>query len=574
MAIDMGPPPAGGTHGVVVIHGIGEPEPGATLASVVNPLAEYLLERGARVRQAMEVGAAGGAAEAVIDFAPPAGAGGQPQRWLFREAYWARVFQPPTLQEFMRWAVRHAFGGGGLHLRAVLNGLFAALRDAGNQQPDRDDPSIDYERVPVSPTEPRARAFVKQGLAQVDSAGRPLWVLLPRRRQAPGGKALQPVQIPLGGPKVAIASWVTFALTLAVLPPLVAALVMGWFLLLLPPVPGIAGLQRRLSASLDDFFLNGMGDANRFVEHLAWASAIRNVLETEVKRLLDDSGVADVTIIAHSLGAVIAYDALQEEGGLGAFIAADPVRRKKRITFVSLGAGLNRGWRLAKDAPVAGALKRFLRPVDPTIAAPLPWKPADLASGFKWVYIYARYDPVSAGPLDAEVWHSSRLDPSQLKHRRVINRDSPLSDHSAYWENRWLVVPRLAEAISGDYPWPGLSLSRDQAGYWVRRQVKGALALVWARGLLTGLVVANLAFMAGFDWWWTHVRDAFLALPKLQPVIAWFDQPLGLGLNLQTQALWLLVAALTLSTALGLYRLASELRQVFDDLARAQRFNT
>ncbi|MBI3953669.1 MAG: hypothetical protein HY330_04065 [Chloroflexi bacterium] len=566
MAIDMGPPPAGGTHGVVVIHGIGEPSKGETLAAVVNPIAEYLVEHGAAVRQAMEV-TGGDAAEAVLDFAPPAGGGGKPQRWLFREAYWAPVFQPPTLKALFIWGLLHA----GRQIRGIFNGL----QDVANEQPDKGDPSIAYECAPVLATERRAHSFAARGLAEANADGIQV-VKLPRLRQAAGTKAVKEAQISVG--RVTKGGMTVMGLVMALASPVAAvlataALMLGWFLLWLPALPGLPNLGRWLSTTMDAFFVRGLGDAYRFVEHTAWASAIRRVLEREVERLLDDKDVADVTIIAHSLGATVAYDALQANGMLGAFIAAQRGRRKKRITFVSVGAGLNRTWRLAKGAPVPGALRRFLRPVDREIAAPLPTKPDDVASGFRWVYLYARYDPVPAGPLDAEVWCSSGLDPMQLKHRRVINQDNPFSDHTTYWENRRLVAPRLAHAISGALPWPGLDLPKDWDGWGVSRQTTGTLALTAARGAIIALAGAHLIAMMVNGWWWAHVRDVTLALPKLKPVIQWFDHPLGLGLNLQAQVLWLLVAALTVAVAISLYRAISGLRQVLDDRARAARVN-
>ncbi|MSQ33659.1 MAG: hypothetical protein EXR60_04485 [Dehalococcoidia bacterium] len=554
MAIDMGPPPAGGTHGVVVIHGIGEPKPGETLASVVNPIAEYLLERGARVRQAMEASSSG-AAEAVIDFVPPDGAGGQPQRWLFREAYWAQVFQPPTLKDLFIWGLRVA----PRQIRTIVGGL----RDAANEQPDREDPSLCYESALVPAEGRRVMQLTrKRRIGETPEGGKD------------GAKTFKSAKILLGRVDRGGMKLLGFLIALAGLvavPVVLSALLVGWFIIHLPALPGLPSLGRWISSSRDPFFVKGLGDAYRFVEHMTWASAIRRVLEREVERLLDDGAVADVTIISHSLGAVVAYDALQKDGLLGAFIAADPVRRKKRITFVSVGAALNRTWLLAKDAPVPDAPRRFQRPVDRTIADPLPGKSRDPSSGFRWVYIYARYDPVPAGPLDAELWFSSGLDPWQLKHRRVINQDNPFSDHYTYWENRRLVVPRLAHAISDDYPWPGLALPADD--WSVRRQTRSTLWLTMARGLLVALAGANLVAMIASGWWWSHVSDAFLALPKLKPVVQWFDQPLGLALDFQAQALWLLVAALTIVAASNLYRAVSGLRQVFDERARARRVN-
>lgn len=116
-----------------------------------------------------------------------------------------------------------------------------------------------------------------------------------------------------------------------------------------------------------------------------------------------------------------------------------------------------------------------------------------LQAKFFWPDIYARFDPVPAGALEPEIERQAKVRPTQVKRRRVINLDNPLRDHSYYWLNKNLVMPRIARAINGgtEYPWPEAGITQEK----LARHIGGVAMLGILRLLVGAIIVACLVVL-------------------------------------------------------------------------------
>src|SRR5262249_37750706 len=151
------------------------------------------------------------------------------------------------------------------------------------------------------------------------------------------------------------------------------------------------------------------------------SSTIRQLFERELRVFLEDEHCDRIVVLAHSMGSVIAYE------GLSTLLSTEARRlQDKSITFISLGQALRRMWLLT------GTDVHRLR-----IALP---------STVRWLNFWARYDPVSAGPLHEsslpriEQWLDPEMaDPhdaicqalSECENVDIVNADSLFSDHTS-----------------------------------------------------------------------------------------------------------------------------------------------
>jgi hypothetical protein len=111
--------------------------------------------------------------------------------------------------------------------------------------------------------------------------------------------------------------------------------------------------------------------------------------------------------------------------------------------------------------------------------------------------------------LDKKFEVQAKIHPEQIKRRRVINLDNPFRDHSYYWVNKDLVMPRIARAINGGtgYPWPRAGITPEK----VERHIKGVAMLLTLRLSLTALVLINMGFLFWHDGWRSEVLERFEA---------------------------------------------------------------
>ena len=458
-------------HGVVVIHGVGENQrPGEFLARVANGLADALEESGGIVDREMSIASDPTSGE--LHITDPSST---THHWIFREAFWADSFPAPAPWIVLRWMMRQA----GSQLGDIWRGWWS---DPANNE--------DFQgmlRRSTDETAWRANFFLKS---------------VYRLELLAMGAVLVPLSVIM--PAIYLVLWPLY-----------------W-------LPRIGPLERFLKFvhALDPFLSKSLGDTQSYVENGMWSASVRGVLERVVIDMLNDrhGQVDDITIVAHSMGCVVTYDALSRGGAI-----ADEVQRlsdagspPKKITFVSLGSAINGSFRLARTSSPF-AQERFSRPLDARITGYDPsvqQDPKDLKAKFFWIDVYSRFDPGPAGELDPEIEAQASIHPDQVKRRRVINLDNPLRDHSYYFVNKNLVAPRIARAINGGehYPWPDAGITAEK----VRRHIKGVAWLVALRLLLAAVVLANVIFLLWNDGWRAETMErletAIIRLPGLDNV--------------------------------------------------------
>jgi hypothetical protein len=486
-------------HGVVVVHGQGADRPrGSFLASVANGIADTFELQGGTVERRYDL-RGGPHARAVLEVTPPADTGAPPRRYEFAEAYWDDAFPPPRPHIVYRWALVDGW-------RQVASTMRGWLSDPANDRRGEDAP--DMEALPL-PRMVRTAYFVQVLLLRVLLViGYILWL------------------------------------------PAVGLL---FVLSILGGTPGLRlwGLWDRLAEalqSLDPFLSEVMGDSQTYVEHGVWAASARGVVESATIEMLRDPGVAGVTLIAHSAGCGVVYDALLEGRAIpevlgtlpeGAGSGRDGGPPSTRLTLVTVGSAINRYHWLSQHARTKVARRYVERAIDPRVTGLAPGAPATngdlsddekrrLQSQFCWVDIYARLDPVPAGRVRDEVLERARVHECQAKHRQVINVDNPIGDHGGYFENTGLVTPRLICAISGGAdPWQ-LPSGKSWTFEGARRRVGRIAALQSVRlGLLLAAIahVALLFFLDPYRAAFVRLRDWVVEQAVRLPLLEASDEP-------------------------------------------------
>ncbi|MFQ5861195.1 MAG: hypothetical protein ACE5IG_06570, partial [Dehalococcoidia bacterium] len=332
---------------------------------------------------------------------------------------------------------------------------------------------------------------------------------------------------------------VLFALGAFLVVPL---LLVTWAASFLPPVLGLGSLVRQLEHLLRGFLVRQLGDAKQYIDHGIWAANVRGRLERAILELLQEPQVRSVTVISHSWGSVIAYEALSQGGEVDRFLQGLPEAERKPVGLVTVGAGLNRAPLMVRRSGSPHARSRLFRP---------------LLEGLTWLNLFSRHDPVPAGPLSTAFKGWAQVPPGRFKERRVVNLDDVLNDHYAYWRNREVVLPRLVKAITHDDPaFADVSAVRPEA---VRRRLRqvalaGSLRLM---AIYAGLAYGGmLALLPGYR---AAVMERLEALALvgtgLQRVHGWLQQSSALGYSLDGLGVWALTTGAGALALLLAYKL-------------------
>lgn len=381
-------------HCVVVVHGIGDPLQSSMLIELGEPFVEYLanhIAHDGRVAVDTDLTApATRGADAVLRLRPSAQKGDERVIWL-REAWWAQRFSPPPYRTILRWTLRMFLG----QIGSILTGIRHALTPERGRQASRDPDDLVYQPAPCN--------------------------LLSRVYDTLVGTAL-------------------LLLFIAGFPLVFAAVLLAWVLenaIGLNRLPGVvataAGLLRRFS-------LSHLGDAYVYIESRLRRASIRDAVEdTLLPSLAFDhlERCKSLTIIGHSWGAVVALDSLVH-------LSERTDIQQRPLTLLTVGAGLNRAWRLNRFDPVFSKLRTqvtdHLRRLDKNAQG---W-PRDV----RWINVWSRYDPVPTGDLLCDL--RQRLVEENgwtVRERRVANLDDPLSDHGTYWKNAPEVLSRITYEV-------------------------------------------------------------------------------------------------------------------------------
>jgi hypothetical protein len=446
-----------GTHGVIVTHGIGGVmKPGEILANFTNYLADYLMESPTKDAQGREIYPEI-RREADLSANPPSVAlyikspGGEEATWLCKEAFWGDAFPPPKASEVSWWLLRQ-------NLKAQITFVWeGVLMDPPNQRTYKFDP-LEREK----PEWTTGKGLYTKFQIKLSLAG----ILIP-----------------------VLAGFSTLILFLI------------WLVQWIPPFGPLETILR-WAHKLDPLLSDLLGDVQRYVEHGVWSANARARMENVIIGMLNDrfGNVQDITIVAHSMGCVVTYDALAEGGKVAAEVARLEAQGKhKKLTFISVGSGINQVFHLARKSKSIFGQRQFRRSLAKEITGydenVVPDAVA-LQNKFFWLDIFARRDPAPAGRLDIDIINQAKIDlSSQFKSRRVLNKDSVMVDHTSYWENKDTVIPRIARAINGgtQYPWKEARITAER----VAKRTKEAARFNLFTKIAAALIIIGLAAYLG-----------------------------------------------------------------------------
>jgi hypothetical protein len=434
-------------RGVVVVHGVGSQNRADHLDLFTEPLVRFLGSAVGPENVELDVRPAtetSNLAWATLHLkARPEGADESApaeivEEWHIREAWWARHFKPSASKTVLFWG----FMAGISILGATWQHL--ALRNVqrvfGGQPGDaiRGRP-WDYESNGPTPVE-------RQGVWTIVGAGRL--------------KAFLDFLV-----------WLVWSAAFAIagLVGFIALLVLYVFLLF--PLSfvfpeRVANIQRKLT----DLLVSSIGDQHAITSRRIAVAGAANEVERALWMFLHPKSLTDaraanpafagydtVTVVAHSAGCVVSYDAIvgRDVQEWLARLGTNPpqgIKPLSRLNWVTVGSGLNLAWRMRrKKNPQDAAFWRQLK-------------------GINWLNIYARYDPVPQGAPPREMIEalvgedplapkrkngdSEPVLPDQPVPRppyvnlRVANEDWVITDHNRYWNNDAEVASRIAHVIA------------------------------------------------------------------------------------------------------------------------------
>lgn len=507
----------------LVVHGIGDQKKGDALRHTVEsflPLVRERIDPGATVT--VTPLDADGPAEVTFQFLGPSGETAARRsdqarttyRLTFREVWWAQSFRPPALTAVITGLVRGAynrFTNGG---EIEMSWWYFILRAA-------------WEVVTgllLNVLKIVALALFLVVLVVV-LAARALGAILPHVPVVGGAKSFVPVgkrrtlkrflydaqNFLLGRAAEFQAIVVIMAVIFLAIPALILLLV----LVLLTPLPDswLPAPASKMRSLIAGWLTGSAGDMITYLNQPWEAAQIRACFEASFQSFISDHAehlddVEAVMVIAHSMGSVVAYEALTGDNlrlDVQRFAGASP----PLLTFVSIGSALNLSW----DSVPPDESARICRP---------------LPASIDWLNIWAQYDPVGGLPLRLSegtyesresTWTRGYMVP--LSQREVVNQMDLFSDHSAYWNNVEEVIAPLLNVLTRD------SLAEDLATHPAgRRQRVQVLAAIKAVAWLMPWLAFPAALVIGaadiFDFAEARVRDTW---DCIEPVARWLDPP-------------------------------------------------
>lgn len=218
-----------------------------------------------------------------------------------------------------------------------------------------------------------------------------------------------------------------FGLAILVAYPMIAVL----FVLAQIPIPQVQ--EFILFKTLRFFLLTRIGDFYTFMYDDVQAVHIRETVPYAISYLATNLRCAEIVVVAHSQGTVVAFDALTS--------GAVPEIKKVR-TLVTFGAALNNAWRVAPS------------PRTTRITGELP-------AHIRWVDFWSAYDNVSGAPTKRPTSPPFRNPDEWVE---VTNSMNILMDHGGYLNNSEEFLSRLAQEI--DQP---VGLLKDQRTHTTSR---------------------------------------------------------------------------------------------------------
>ncbi len=221
----------------------------------------------------------------------------------------------------------------------------------------------------------------------------------------------------------------------------------------------------------------------------------------------DDEPRADAAfVVAHSMGSVVAYEAMTGSRMKDAldrhFRPRDStVPLRPALHLFTVGSALNLAW----DVTPGDEEFRFARPL-PNCA--------------RWVNIRAQFDPVALGPLQFPVdpLAAAAIRATQPEDIEVTNQMDVFSDHTAYWDNAEQVIAPMLDRVLGGQAHDELRLDAP-----ARKRRVAALALAkflaWAAMPVVFVAVAWTGAAV-----WIMPRASDVASRLHVPLSDWLDK--------------------------------------------------
>lgn len=417
-------------RGVVIVHGVGEPSRGDYIGSFVEPLASFIADGCGSENVSITVrNEAGESAWATLGIKGDT----RDEEWHIREAWWAQNFRPSGAKTVLAWAI---IAGLTIMWATWKSIFYRAVKRVVHSYQQMDLSLDDLYGRPIDPATGALCPDTQQGL----------WVV-------PQSQKLKAVLDGLVWLFICILYLIGAVI-------LVVGLVPLYLFLLLPlsivaPGPVVAA-QRKIAGLL----VSSIGDqqamttrrfalagASNEVSQALWWMLSKDGLARSKRAIPGFTGYETVTVVAHSGGCVVSFDALA--GEVKSWMD-DPelpagISRPKHVGWITAGSGLNLAFRMRRTKdPRENAF--WQRPLSPWV---------------NWVNIYARYDPVPQGPpppdlvatlLGEDPWLAGEPDFAAQRPAyvclRVVNTDFPSSDHFSYWRNSAEVMSRVVALIA------------------------------------------------------------------------------------------------------------------------------
>ena len=392
------PLPGVSRRAIVVTHGVGDQRRGDELDTVVEPLIAFLGKALGHERVRLKARTLlddDGIAAAVIHLTSPDGT--VLEEWQVREAWWADTFRVSPTRSVLFWST----------IQFVFHTMATVEQVIGRN----------------------IQRFISHALGSHDQATGP-WDI----------RVSHSLLIYF----INILSWAIISSSYVFIYVLGIALIVPAVVVLSLP----ALIWPKEVGQIQTFFISlltgGIGDQQAMTTRRVALAAAANTISTALwpfiapearkKRAYDFD---TVTLIAHSGGCVVSYEALAGLEGkrwldpeaIGA--SADDGRR--RVTWITVGSGLNLAWN--SHPPKHAKDEAF-------------WN-RSISKYVNWIDIYARYDPVPQGEPPKEMVERLMGGSNDVPYVsiRVVNDDWPLSDHGAYWWNHEEVMSRIVFAI-------------------------------------------------------------------------------------------------------------------------------
>lgn len=207
-------------------------------------------------------------------------------------------------------------------------------------------------------------------------------------------------------------------------------LVVGWLLIvvlwMLSHVPVKIPQASKTTDLVVRFIQFRFGDMLIYNRDLVASGSIHRAVVSVLQKAIEECH-GSLTVIAHSQGCVVAYEAIAHLAAQG---------KLRRVTFVTAGSMINHTYGWPWEFRSRGRSHKRV-PGRDLMTRPLP-------DGTRWVDIYALHDPAPMGALNGELAETSG---AAVHDVAVKNTLTHVSAHTTYWPNNVEVISVIADEL-------------------------------------------------------------------------------------------------------------------------------